>query len=227
VDTNGDGVGEPVSIFTKPNVGKKYPLVFLSDSDEFNSSQLGLQWQWHANSQITWGFPSSLGYFQLNCIPKPKEAINLFDIPNLFLQKFPSDNFTSTTKVTFNPRFDDEEAGLVILGLDYSYLKLKQSGGKIYISQNNCKKADKKELETESDVVPLNNNTIYLQVQVEPNGNCQFRFSEDGISYKNIGTTFKAKEGKWIGSKIGFVALRNGFINDAGSINIDWIRFNK
>jgi beta-xylosidase len=227
VDTNGDGVGEPVATYKKPNVGKEFPKVYLNDSDEFNSPQLGLQWQWHANSQITWGFPSSLGYFQLNCIPKPKEAINLFDIPNLLLQKFPSDEFTATTKLTFNPRFDDEEAGLVILGIDYSYLKLKQSGGKIYISQNNCKKADKKELEIESDVVLLNNNTIFLQVQVEKNGNCQFRFSDDGISFRSIGMPFKAKEGKWIGSKIGFVALRNGFINDAGSMNIDWIRFNK
>lgn len=227
VDTNSDGVGEPVATYKKPNVGKEFPKVYLNDSDEFNNPQLGLQWQWHANSQINWGFPSALGYFQLNCIPKPKDAINLFDIPNLLMQKFPSDEFTATAKITFNSRFDEEEAGLVIMGLDYSYLKLKQSGGKIYLSQNNCKKADKKEMETESELIEIKNNSIYFQVQVEPNGNCQFRFSEDGNSFYNFGTPFKAKEGKWIGSKIGFVALRNGFINDAGNINIDWIRFNK
>jgi hypothetical protein len=87
--------------------------------------------------------------------------------------------------------------------------------------------ADKKELENESEKILLKNSTIYLQVKVEPNGNCQFRFGEDGVSFNTIGTPFKAKEGKWIGSKIGFVALRNGFKNDSGSINIDWIRFNK
>jgi len=227
VDTNGDGVGEPVATYKKPNVSKQFAKVYLNDSDEFNSPQLGLQWQWHANSQISWGFPSALGYFQLNCIPKPKDAINLFDIPNLLLQKFPSDEFKAIAKLTFNPHFDEEEAGLVVMGLDYSYLKLKQSGGKIYLSQNNCKKADKKELETESELIEIKNNSIYFKLHVEPNGNCQFSYSEDGNSFSTIGIPFQSKEGKWIGAKIGFVALRNGFINDAGSVNIDWIRFNQ
>jgi beta-xylosidase len=227
IDDNGDGVGEPVLKYKKPNVGKNFLTVSLYDSDEFNKPKLGLQWQWHANSKIYWGFPSNLGYYTLNCIPKPKEAVNLFDIPNLLLQKFPSDEFFATTKLTFNPHFDEEEAGLVIMGLDYCYLKFKKKGDKLYLSQNICKNADKKELEFETDLVLINSNTIYLQVRIEQNGNCQFNYSEDGNTYKNIGIPFKAKEGKWIGSKIGFVALRNGFINDAGNLNVDWIRFNK
>ena len=35
------------------------------------------------------------------------------------------------------------------------------------------------------------------------------------------------KQGKWIGAKIGYIALREGFINDSGYIKIDWIRFEK
>jgi beta-xylosidase len=227
IDTNGDGIGEPVLKYKKPNLGKNFPSVSLNDSDEFNETKLGLQWQWHANSKIYWGFSSNLGYYTLNCIPKPKEAVNLFDIPNLLLQKLPSDKFTATTKFTFNPHFDEEEAGLVVMGLDYCYLKFKKTDGKLYLSQNICKNADKKELEIESGSVLISNNTIYLQVQVEQNGDCQFKYSEDGNIYNKIGISFIAREGKWVGSKIGFVALRNGFINDAGNINIDWIRFNK
>jgi hypothetical protein len=68
---------------------------------------------------------------------------------------------------------------------------------------------------------------IYLQVKVIENGMCSFFYSEDGISYNKIGIPFTAREGKWIGAKLGFVALRNGFINDAGNVAIDWIRFNK
>ena len=227
IDTNGDGIGEPVSIYKKPNVGKTYPILSLKDSDEFNDPKLGLRWQWHANPKIYWGFPSALGYFTLNCIPKPKEAVNLFEVPNLLLQKFPSTEFTATAKLTFNPHFDEEEAGLLIMGLDYSFLKLKQIGGKTFLSQMICKKADKKELESEAETVQLNSNLIYLQVKVIENGMCSFFYSEDGISFKKIGIPFTAREGKWIGAKIGFVALRNGFINDAGNVAIDWIRFNK
>ena len=227
IDTNGDGIGEPVTVYKKPNVGKLYPIVTPNDSDEFNNPKLNLQWQWHSNPKIYWGFPSSLGYYTLNCIPKPKEAINLYEVPNLLLQKFPNDEFTATAKLTFNPHFDEEEAGLLIMGLDYSFLKLKQIGGKTFLSQMICNKADKKEVESETETVQISNKIIYLRVQVTQNGNCIFSFSEDGTTYKNIGKPFKAREGKWIGAKIGFVALRNGFVNDAGNIMIDWIRFNK
>ncbi|MDR6969402.1 beta-xylosidase [Flavobacterium arsenatis] len=226
-DTNGDGIGEPVIKFKKPNVGKSFPMVSPPDSDEFNEPKLGLQWQWHANPKVNWGFPSTLGFYTLNCIPKPKEAVNLFDVPNLLLQKFPDDNFTATTKFQFNSYSDGDEAGFVIMGLDYNYLKLKKTNGKVFLSQMICKNANKKELEKEMERVELKANVIFIQVKVTENGNCTFAFSEDGKIFKYIGIPFTAKEGKWIGAKLGFVALREGFINDAGNLKIDWIRFNK
>lgn len=227
IDTNGDRIGEPVTKFKKPNVGKSFPMVSPPDSDEFNEPKLGLQWQWHANPKVHWGFPSTLGFYTLNCIPKPKEAVNLFNVPNLLLQKFPNDNFTATTKIEFNSYSDGDEAGLVIMGLDYNYLKIKKTNGKIFLSQMICKNANKKELEKETGSVELKTNVIFLQVKVTEKGNCTFAFSEDGSSFKNIGISFTAKEGKWIGAKLGFVAIREGFINDAGNLKIDWIRFNK
>jgi hypothetical protein len=49
-------------------------------------------------------------------------------------------------------------------------------------------------------------------------------YSTDGENYTEAGEPFTAREGMWIGAKVGFFALRNGFINDAGSIDIDWFR---
>jgi len=226
-DKDGDGTGEPVSTYKKPNVGKTYPIITPPDSDEFNSPKLGLQWQWHANPQVYWGFPSSMGYYTMYCRPIPKDAFNLFDVGNLLLQKFPADEFTATTKMTFNARFDDEQTGLVIMGLDYSYLKVKQTAGQLSISQVSCKNADKKGKETESESFQLKTNTFYLQVKVKAGGICNFFYSEDGATFKAIGADFNAREGKWIGAKLGFLALRNGTINDAGSVRIDWFRITK
>jgi beta-xylosidase len=143
------------------------------------------------------------------------------------LQKFPSDEFIATTKMTFNSRFDEEQTGLVVMGLDYSYLKVKQMAGQLAISQVICKNADKKGIETEGESVKLKNNTFYLQVKVKAGGICNFFYSEDGINFNTIGDSFTAKEGKWIGAKLGFLALRNGNINDAGSVRIDWFRITK
>lgn len=227
IDTNGDGIGEPVSTYKKPNVGKSYRITPLNESDEFNEPKLGLQWQWHANPEINWGFPSSFGYYILNCIPKPKRSVNLFDVPNLLLQKFPTEEFTATAKINVNFNFDEEEGGLLVMGLDYSFLKVKRKDGRLYISQTICKNADKKSTENESESALLENKEIYLQVKVIREGLCTFFYSENGTDFKTIGTEFKAREGKWIGAKIGFAAQRNGFINNAGNIKIDWIRFNK
>src|SRR6201996_3991781 len=41
--------GEPVTTYRKPDVGKSYPISTPAESDEFNGSELGLQWQWQAN----------------------------------------------------------------------------------------------------------------------------------------------------------------------------------
>ncbi len=227
IDSNKDGVGEPVKEFKKPNIGKQINNNLLQCSDEFNEVKLGLQWQWHANPKINWGFPTSLGYYILNCIPKPKEYANLWDVSNLLLQKFPSDEFTATTKLTFTPHFDNEEAGLVIMGLDYCFLRLKQINGKLFLSQIICVDADTKQLEKEIETLEINNNLIFLKVKVTENGNCTFYYSQDGTNFSSIGISFKAKEGKWIGAKLGFVSLRDGFTNDAGNIKMDWIRFKK
>jgi beta-xylosidase len=227
IDTNGDGVGEPVLEYKKPNVGKSYPIVYQSDTDECNNSKLGLQWQWHANPQITWGFTGTSGFYTLNCIPKPKEAINLFDVPNLLLQKFPNEEFIATAKCNFNFHFNEEEAGLLVMGLDYCFLKVKQTEGKLYLSQIVCTNADKKGIENETETVLLKDKLLYLRVNVTEGENCTFSYSEDGQNFKAIGIPFKAREGKWIGTKLGFAALRNGFINDAGNMKIDWIRISK
>jgi beta-xylosidase len=51
VDKDNDGKGEPVMTGDKPNVGKSFPVATPSESDEFNSPSMGLQWQWQANPQ--------------------------------------------------------------------------------------------------------------------------------------------------------------------------------
>lgn len=227
IDTNNDGVGEPVVQHKKPNTGKKeYPIVYQYDNDEFNSPLPGLQWQWHANPKIAWGFTGTSGFYTFNCIPKPKENINLFEVPNLLLQKFPNEEFTATAKCNFNFRFDGEEAGLLVMGLDYCFIKVKQSSGQLVLSQNVCKSADKGGADVENESIIMSNNTIYLRCKVTEGRNCIFSYSNNGIDFKQIGVPFIAREGKWIGAKIGFTALRNGFINDAGNMKVDWIRIN-
>lgn len=66
VDKDGDGCGEPVTEYKKPNVGKVYPKETPVESDEFSSARLGLQWEWHANYKDVYGFPSNSGFMLLH-----------------------------------------------------------------------------------------------------------------------------------------------------------------
>ena len=227
-DEKGTGTGNPVRTYKKPNVGKSYSAMTPPESDEFNTSELGLQWQWHANYQTTWGYPSgNLGFFRLNCIPRPAEAINLWNISNLLLQKFPAPEFTATAKLTFDARFDGEEVGLVVMGLDYGAVSVIRNNSVLEVRAKYCKSADKATKEEISDTQKLENSTVYFRVHVEKGAVCNFSFSKDGQNFTSIGRPFKAREGRWIGAKLGFYALREGVINDAGSADIDWFRIEK
>lgn len=228
VDADGDGTGEPVRTYKKPNVGKTFPITTPAESDEFNTSQLGLQWQWHANYQTTWGYPSgNLGFFRLNCVPRPAGAVNLWEVSNLLLQKFPAPEFTATTKITFDARFDGEEAGLVVMGMDYGTLSVKRENSKLEIHTATCKQADKAGKEEITETKAVDSSVLYFRVQVRNGAECNFSYGTDGTSFTAIGKSFQAREGKWIGARIGLFALRNGVINDAGSADIDWFRIEK
>ena len=97
--------GEPVMTHRKPNVGRTYPITTPADSDEFSEHRIQMQWQWSANPESNWAFPAAAySFLRLLAVPPPNDAKNLWDVPNLLLQKFPGPSFTATAKVTFTAR---------------------------------------------------------------------------------------------------------------------------
>lgn len=228
IDKDGDGSGEPVSTYKKPNVSKTFPIETPPDSDEFDAPKLGSQWQWHANPNSTWAFSfPSKGALRMNSVQLPEDFKNLWNLPNLLLQKFPAEEFTVTTKVILTPRFEGEKFGLVVMGLDYSYIGVTNKNGRLYISQSTAKDADKGNSEIETAPFELKNGEFYLRVKVGQGAICSFSFSADGKNYQTVGEVFKAREGKWIGAKVGLFFSRPAKFNDAGTVDIDWFRFEK
>lgn len=224
-DPDGDGTGEPVLTYKKPNVGKIYPIETPPDSDEFNFSKPGLQWQWHANPEPTWAFlfPEK-SVLKMFSVPLPENFKNFWDVPNMLLQKFPAPRFSATAKVTLNPRFEGEKFGLIVMGLDYSYLSVTGKQGKLFVAQTTVFNADKQTPEKETDAIEAKVKTLFLRVKVENEAICQFSFSADGKNFTPVGSSFKAREGKWIGAKVGLFFVRSGKFNDAGSADVDWFR---
>jgi beta-xylosidase len=224
-DPDGDGTGEPVLNFKKPNVGANISIATPADTDEFNGDHFGLQWQWQANSQTGWGFPSAAyGFLRLFNVPLPNGAKNFWEVPNLLLQKFPAASFTATAKVTFTARNNDERTGLIVMGADYAHLSVRKQSDGLYISQAICENADKGSGEIESSVVKLNQTTFWLRVKVDENAVANFSYSIDGRSFTPLGKPFKARPGRWIGAKVGLFAVAAGSNSEMGYADYDWFR---
>ncbi len=224
-DDDGDGTGEPVSSFTVPSAGKVSSTNSSDLDDDFDGSSQPLNWQWQANPSVTWGYPSeSYGFFRLNCIARPEGMNNLWQVPNLFLRKLPAEKFMATASVNLNLRYNGEEAGMVVMGRDYHYLSVRRSDDSLLLRVAGCTDAERGSQEVELWSQEFMGDRLWFRLIVEAGAVCRFSYSTDGENFTYVAEQFTAREGMWIGAKVGFFALRDGFINDAGSVDLNWFR---
>lgn len=186
-DKDGDGVGEPVMKYRKPALtssGNFQP----SESDDFTSTDLGLQWQWHSIPSPYWyhinpkhkeTHTDGSGALILYSVDQKKDWKNLGDTPNLLLQKTPADEFKVTTKIRFVPnpqiREHGESCGLVLMGLDYAALKLTDTAEGILLQYVECRDALKGgeekaavSIPLESTPLPVPQSNRYMSTTVPP-----------------------------------------------------------
>jgi len=227
MDTDRDGKGEPVMTFKKPNVGKIWPIQTPSETDEFNGTALGLQWQWQANPKPEWSFLNAAqGSLRLYTNLASDSVRNLYELPAVLMQKFPAESFSATTKLTFtpNPKLTEESTGLIVMGMSYAYIGLQseQDGSSLVYSV--CINANKGKSEVQKKITKLKGKEIYLRVKVSPQGQCRFSYSINGQDFIDIPDQFTAEAGQWIGAKVGLFAIRKTQTNDSGYADFDYFR---
>jgi beta-xylosidase len=223
-DKDGDGKGEPVLKHRKPNVGAGYPIAWPQTSDEFDTKRLGLQWQWQANHQGGWdSFAARTGWLRLMAEPIPENATNLWAAANLFLQKLPASEFSVTTRVDFSKLGTNQKAGLIVMGMDYSYVAIEGIKSGFRLAKYSCFNAHEGKAEVQEAQTRLPGTTLLLRVKVSSEALCDFSFSIDGQRFVSIGRRFKAREGKWIGAKVGLFCVGDGRPG-VGHGDFDWFR---
>lgn len=239
VDKDGDGCGDPVSRYRKPKTGKTYPIETPVESDEFDTRKLGLQWEWHANYQDVFGFTTNMGYVRIYGHELSPHFKNFWEVPNLLMQKFPAEEFTATAKLKVSAKDDGQLSGLIIMGWDYSWIGVEKQGEKFLLKQAVCKDAEQGNLEQvstlavlepsrkfEAGLFPNYEREIYIRVHVDKGAYCRFSYSLDGKKFTEAGTLFKARQGKWIGAKVGmFSVTPHG--KERGWVDVDWFRVEK
>ena len=230
-DFDGNGIGEPVKTNKNPNIGKTYPTETPIETDNFDGFNIGLQWQWQANNDVLWHakLPGNK-YLRLFSIKVPEEANNLWMVLNLLLQKFPGPNFSVSTKITLHPEEakSGKTSGLIIMGMDYATLSLSHEETGFFMQQTEAISAIDGSKESTIEKVRLKTNSAYFKVEeYSPDAICQFSYSEDNNLWKKIGKPFKAKEGKWIGSKVGLFCISTQTAKRGGYADFDYFKVSK
>ena len=230
-DFDKNGIGEPVNTYKKPTIGKEYPIVSPAETDNFDNFNIGLQWQWQANPDVVWHakLPGNK-FLRLFSIKSVDDSSNLWMVPNLLLQKFPAPNFVASTKISLFPEEakTGKTAGLIIMGMDYATLSISHDEKGFFLKQTQAIEAIKGAQEKTNKIVRLKTNTAYFKVRViAPKALCQFYYSENGIDFKEIGKPFNAKEGKWIGAKVGLFSVSTQKANRGGYADVDYFKITK
>ena len=240
--------GEPVTTYKKPQSSSSV-IVNPVESDEFNAPVIGKQWEWHANYDEKFGVPTAFGTMRIYTYKLSDGWKNFWEVPNLFLQKTPADEFTVTAKLRFTSKADGQMGGVIMMGHNYQALVVKRVGKEFQLLILSCQDADrgkahqeelvatlKPTAEDKIDYKPGIHEDIYLQLKVRNaeagqahggNPKVSFAWSQNGKKFKDCGSEYQMKQGKWIGAKFGFVSVETNPKVDRGWLDADWIRVTK
>lgn len=195
-------------------------------SDEFDARTLGLQWQWEANPRPAWySLSAHPGALRLVAQPLAPGATNLWGAPHLLTQKLPAPAFTVTTRVTPDAHAVGETFGLVVFGLDYAYVALRRTAAGYAVVQARATNADRGGTESGAPEVSVAPAPVTLRATVGDSARVQFAFSLDGVRFTDIGAPFLARQGRWVGAKVGLFALApDSAAAPCGHVDVDHFR---
>lgn len=226
--TGSEGIGEPVLVHRKPNVGGEWPEAVPDTNDEFDAPRLGLQWQWQSNRKPGWySLQANPGHLRLYAQPLPQGGTTLYHAPNVICQKLPAPEFKAETKVKLNAAATGTKAGLTVFGHDYAYVALERTEGrfKLVFVEGKGSKEGSTEQTLEQVVLSLNVNTVYLRTTCVLEAEFTFEYSLDGTEYLPIGRSFTSIPGGWVGAKLGLFCIRPDNSPAEGYADVDYFRF--
>lgn len=201
--------GEPVSEIQNSELKNPHSQPSYADfarRDEFDQTQLGLDWQW-AGGYIDpkWYYcDAANSLLRLYSAPRNKEMM-----PNMLLQKIPAVAFTATARVRFMPHKDKkmqgaEQAGMIVFGRQDFTLEVPTTDEWCY-------------LRLEMDA--LQRGQFYIGKQTAGADNVQ----DTDMKWEKVGEPFQAVAGYWTGAQVGLFCSRdNRTFNDAGWLDVDW-----
>lgn len=191
------GICQPVANRQKPVAG--FPSATPATDDDFSAAKLGLQWQWHANHSADWfslkerpGWLRLFGGVATDC--------DVSSYPRFLGQKFPAREFSVETGVDATEASLGTLAGLAVTsgsGAHFLALRVTSSGCDLVVG-------GPENIETIHEGMPAQ---AGLRAAIRPDGCFCFGIAREDQTWQDLPHTFQAKEGGWIGAKVGLFHL--------------------
>jgi len=213
VDMDMNGIGEPVRVWKKPNVGKTFPVMFPQTDDDFSASKLGLQWQFNHNPvNEAWSLTEKKGYLTFHAL----KADSLRDARNTLTQKSMGYAGEAVVKIDIRDLAEGQRAGLCCMSNLFNGIGVLRENGKNFLY-----------LEKNGEIEKLHSITakdIYLKASLNSSTNShQLYYSADNKNFIPCGDAYSLKFGFWKGSRIGLFSYNT--LNGSGKVYFDWFRY--
>lgn len=195
----GDEMGKVPLVMKKPVQG--YPEKALVVSDDFNNSELKLNWQWNHNPvNEAWSLTERPGFLRL----KTNRVVdNLFLAPNTITQRMEGPECSGVIAMEVSNMKEGDVAGFSAFNGDAALLSVTMKNGRKYltmstdsVSLGDPSKAVLGVKSEEKERVELNQSIFYLRIDGDFRLNRDIAvcyYSLDNKTWKRIGTDFKMR----------------------------------
>jgi len=207
--------GQPVLMWTKPDNGSETVTQVPQTSDTFDSSKLGLQWQWNHNPDDSkWSLTARPGYLRLNALP----ADSLMHARNTLTQMLSDPVSIVTTSLDTRKMADGQRAGLCVFGKPSGWIGVMQTGGRqqiaCYTSTN------------EAAGPAIDPQNVQLRANIA-NGIANFSYSLDGGQFISFGEPVKLQFSWWKGARPGIFSFNTAFATNQplGTADFNWFHY--
>ena len=209
--------GKGVDMYPKPVIGKTFPLKVPATSDEFNSSTLGLQWQWNHNpDNEKWSLTKSKGYMRLYA----SFAKDIATARNTLTQRVQGPVSEGIVELNLSGLKDGNIAGFGIFQSPYAFIAVRKSGTEnCLLMVNNGKVID--------SIKNISIHKIWIKARATHEGfTAVFSYSIDGKTFRLFGNKLKMGLGyDWTANRFALFNFSTKEEGGSGYVDFNWFRF--
>jgi beta-xylosidase len=214
IDNDNNGIGEPVSSFTKPKVSKPGKITAPETTDEFNRKKLGMQWQWNHNPvNENWSLTSKKGFLSLIAI----NAADTKHAKNTVTQKLMGNKGEITALLYGDHMKTGQKAGLCMFGSYIHEIGLYKTDSTLQIY------AENRGTKTAGPILRQPN--VYLRISVDlTNNHTILQYSLDGKDFINLGMECDlSRFNSWKGMRPALYSYNT--LQTGGEALFDWFHY--